>query len=93
MEKIENMVAEIERCLRDEFDREVSSRIIGEMVMDKLKETDDVAYVRFASVYCQFADLNSFIQTIEQLKASPKPRNRIDKASSALPGLGSFPTY
>ncbi|MGI6420982.1 MAG: transcriptional regulator NrdR [Syntrophomonadaceae bacterium] len=72
MEKIENMVAEIERCLRDEFDREVSSRIIGEMVMDKLKETDDVAYVRFASVYRQFADLNSFIQTIEQLKSQPE---------------------
>ena len=72
MEKIENMVAEFERCLRDVFDREVSSRIIGEMVMDKLKETDDVAYVRFASVYRQFADLNSFIQTIEQLKSQPE---------------------
>jgi transcriptional repressor NrdR len=72
MEKIENMVAEIERHLRDEFDREVSSRIIGEKVMDKLKETDDVAYIRFASVYRQFADVNSFIQTIEQLKSQPE---------------------
>lgn len=72
MEKIETMVAQIERYLRDEFDREVSSRIIGEKVMDKLKETDDVAYVRFASVYREFADVNSFIQTIEQLKSQPE---------------------
>ncbi|KUG02717.1 ribonucleotide reductase transcriptional regulator nrdr [hydrocarbon metagenome] len=71
MEKIETLVAEIERNLRDEYDREVSSMIIGEKVMDKLKETDDVAYVRFASVYRQFADVNSFIKTIEQLKNQP----------------------
>ncbi len=71
MEKIEALVAEIERNLRDEYDREVSSMIIGEKVMDKLKETDDVAYVRFASVYRQFADVNSFIKTIEQLKNQP----------------------
>ncbi len=71
MEKIETMVAEIERYLRDEFDREVSSRIIGEKVMDKLKEIDDVAYVRFASVYRQFTDVDGFIQTIQQLKNQP----------------------
>lgn len=74
MEKIETLVAEIERNLRDEYDREVSSMVIGEKVMDKLKATDDVAYVRFASVYRQFADVNSFIKTIEQLK------NRTDEA-------------
>ncbi len=68
MEEIEILVAEIERYLRDEYDREVSSMIIGEKVMDKLKQIDDVAYVRFASVYRQFADVNSFIKTIEQLK-------------------------
>jgi transcriptional repressor NrdR len=68
IDTIENMVAEIERELRDEYDREVSSQIIGEKVMDKLQNTDDVAYVRFASVYRQFTDLNSFIKTIEQLK-------------------------
>ncbi len=76
MEKIESLIAEIERNLRDEYDREVSSMIIGEKVMDKLKATDDVAYVRFASVYRQFADVNSFIKTIEQLK------NRTDEADS-----------
>ncbi len=76
MENIETLVAEIERNLRDEYDREVSSMIIGEKVMDKLKELDDVAYVRFASVYRQFADVNSFIKTIEQLKNRP---NDIDE--------------
>lgn len=68
MEKIEKVVVDIERELRDSFDREVSSIILGEKVMDKLQELDEVAYVRFASVYRQFTDLNSFIKTIEQLK-------------------------
>lgn len=68
MEKIEKTVAEIERELRDTYDREVNSIVIGEKVMDKLQEIDEVAYVRFASVYRQFTDLNSFIKTIEQLK-------------------------
>lgn len=69
MEMIENMVAEIERDLRDNNDREVSTLNIGEKVMDRLRSVDEVAYVRFASVYRQFADLNSFIHTIEQLKS------------------------
>ena len=68
MEAIEKTVAEIEGKLRDNYDREVSSIIIGEMVMAHLKEMDEVAYVRFASVYRQFTNLNSFIKTIEQLK-------------------------
>jgi len=68
MEEIENIVADIEMDLRDNFDREVSSMIIGEKVMNKLKSVDEVAYVRFASVYKQFTDLNSFINAIEQLK-------------------------
>jgi transcriptional repressor NrdR len=68
MESIENVVAEIERDLRDNNDREVSSMVIGEKVMDQLRSLDEVAYVRYASVYRQFGDLNSFINTIEQLK-------------------------
>ncbi|MGE5390995.1 MAG: transcriptional regulator NrdR [Deltaproteobacteria bacterium] len=68
IEDIEDVVAQIERELRDNFDREVSSVIVGEKVMDKLQALDEVAYVRFASVYRQFGDLNSFIKTIEQLK-------------------------
>ncbi|QGT99700.1 Ribonucleotide reductase transcriptional regulator NrdR [Candidatus Syntrophocurvum alkaliphilum] len=68
MEKIEKLVAELEGDLRDRYEREVSSLIIGEKVMDKLNILDEVAYIRFASVYRQFTDLNSFIKTIEQLK-------------------------
>lgn len=67
-EQIETLVAEIERELRDAYDREVSSLAIGEKVMERLHLLDEVAYVRFASVYRQFADLNSFIKTIEQMK-------------------------
>ena len=70
MDQIERLVGEIERDLRDQYDREVSSRDIGEMVMDRLQKLDEVAYVRFASVYRQFTDLNSFIKTIDQLKKS-----------------------
>jgi len=68
MEDIENVAAEIERELRDNYEREVSSKVIGEKVMDRLQDLDEVAYVRFASVYRQFKDLNSFIKTIEQMK-------------------------
>lgn len=65
---IEKTVNSIEMDLRDYNDREVSSMVIGEMVMDKLRSLDEVAYVRFASVYRQFTDLNGFINTIDQLK-------------------------
>jgi transcriptional repressor NrdR len=74
-EQIETLVADIERELRDAYDREVSSLVIGERVMDRLHALDEVAYVRFASVYRQFADLNSFIRTIEQMKDDTKERS------------------
>lgn len=68
MDTIENMVGEIERELRDTFDKEVSSQLVGEKVMDKLRAVDGVAYVRFASVYRQFADIKGFVETVEQLQ-------------------------
>ena len=68
MDEIELMVTDIEKELRNNFDREVGSVEIGEMIMDRLQKIDDVAYVRFASVYRQFTDVNGFIKTIEQLK-------------------------
>jgi len=67
-EVIEEIVDSIEAELKDLSEREVSSVVIGEMVMDKLRALDEVAYVRFASVYRQFTDLNSFISAIDQLK-------------------------
>ncbi|MGE5544777.1 MAG: transcriptional regulator NrdR [Bacillota bacterium] len=68
MDAVETMVGEIERELRDLYDKEVSSHVIGEKVMDKLRSADGVAYVRFASVYRQFADVKGFVETVEQLQ-------------------------
>lgn len=68
IETIEATVTEIEREVRSGLDREVSSEYIGELVMDKLRELDDVAYVRFASVYRQFTDIDRFIEELQQMR-------------------------
>lgn len=68
VETIEATVDEIEREVRSGLEREVSSEYIGELVMDKLKKLDDVAYVRFASVYRQFKDVDRFIEEVQQLR-------------------------
>ena len=65
-EKIEKMVDEIETELRGMEKTEIRSRIIGELVMDKLKKLDEVAYVRFASVYRRFKDAKQFVKEIEE---------------------------
>ncbi len=62
---IERMIDDIESELLNSLQREVPSAKIGEMVMDKLKDIDEVAYVRFASVYRQFSDINSFMSELE----------------------------
>lgn len=67
IDEIENMVDKIEREVRNKTDREVSGAEIGEMVMEHLKELDEVAYVRFASVYRQFKDTSSFLSELQQL--------------------------
>ena len=67
LEKLENMIDEIEVLLQNSLDREVSSDKIGELVMDKLKEVDEVAYVRFASVYRQFKDIGTFMNELNKL--------------------------
>lgn len=72
MEEIERVVDEIERGLNNMMEKEISSSFIGELVMEKLKELDEVAYVRFASVYRQFTDVNTFIQEIEELVGRKK---------------------
>ncbi len=64
---LEKATDEIERDLRNTLDREVESKVIGELVMDKLKTIDEVAYVRFASVYRQFKDINRFMEELEKL--------------------------
>ena len=67
MSTIEKIVDEIEKSLSNSLEREVTSVEIGEMIMDKLKEIDEVAYVRFASVYRQFKDVNSFMEELKKI--------------------------
>jgi len=64
---IEQMADEIEKELYNSMDKEIDSKKIGEMVMSKLKQIDDVAYVRFASVYRQFKDINIFLEELNKL--------------------------
>ncbi len=64
---LDNMIDEIEIIIQNSLDREVSSERIGELVMEKLKKIDEVAYVRFASVYRQFKDINTFMTELNKL--------------------------
>ena len=67
IDTVEKSVDEIEATLQNSLDREVSSLQIGELAMDKLKGIDEVAYVRFASVYRQFRDINTFMDELNNL--------------------------
>ena len=69
---IENMVDQIERGLNNMMEKEIDSSFIGELIMDQLKDVDQVAYVRFASVYRQFTDVNTFVAEIEKLLGKQK---------------------
>ena len=64
---LERMAGEIEQALQNDMEREVSSSVIGDLVMEKLKEVDEVAYVRFASVYRQFKDIGNFKEEMDRL--------------------------
>ena len=64
---MERMTTEIEQELQNSLERETSTQVIGEMVMDRLKGADEVAYVRFASVYRQFKDINTFMSELNKL--------------------------
>ena len=66
--ELDEKIDEIEAQLQSSVDREVSSSRIGELIMDKLKEIDEVAYVRFASVYREFKDLDTFMRELEELR-------------------------
>lgn len=71
---LEHMVTEIEQVLQNQMDREISSAVIGELVMERLKKLDEVAYVRFASVYRQFKDIDSFMEELTKLLAEQNQR-------------------
>ena len=64
---LERLADEIEQAVQNEMEREVPSTEIGELVMDKLKDVDEVSYVRFASVYRQFKDISTFMAELSKL--------------------------
>ena len=70
---IENCVSRILKRIRATGERELSSTLIGNWIMDELRDLDQVAYVRFASVYRSFEDVNAFEEEIEKLKQGPSP--------------------
>ena len=80
-DKVEAIIQNIERSLMASGEREVRSRDIGELVMDGLKSLDQVAYVRFASVYRSFEDVNEFREEVERLSQEPSPELRRDQIS------------
>lgn len=75
-DQIEKIVADVERGLTNMMEKEISSTVIGEVILEHLKAIDEVAYVRFASVYRQYEDVSTFIQEIHEL---------LGKESSELP--------
>ena len=74
MADIEKVVDDIERGLNNMMEKEVESAFIGELIMEQLRKLDEVAYVRFASVYRQFTDINTFVAEIEKLLTSKKTK-------------------
>ena len=66
-QQMENAVSEIESYLQNTLQSEISSALIGQLVMEKLKALDEVAYIRFASVYRQFKDINDFMSELQKL--------------------------
>ena len=67
IDMLDRMIDDIETIIQNSLDREVTSEKIGELVMEKLKGIDEVAYVRFASVYRQFKDINTFMSELNKL--------------------------
>jgi transcriptional repressor NrdR len=72
VEERENLVKRIEKSIQSMGEKEISSALIGEQIMDGLKEIDEVAYVRFASVYRQFKDIKEFMQEIKDIAYNKK---------------------
>ena len=74
MARLEKVAAEIEQELQSSMERDISTEIIGERVMENLRGIDQVAYVRFASVYRQFQDIDSFMEELSKLLAEQNQR-------------------
>ena len=70
--QIEDIACDIEKTISNKMITEIQSDTIGEMVMERLKKIDEISYVRFASVYRQFKDINTFLEEIKGLMTNPK---------------------
>jgi transcriptional repressor NrdR len=75
-EKVDAAISRLQHRLRASGEREIASRMLGEWVMNELRELDQVAYVRFASVYRSFEDVNEFREEIELLESQPSKEDR-----------------
>lgn len=83
LDRLEQIANDVEKTLRDDGRSEVNSHQIGELVMNELAKVDEVAYVRFASVYRQFKDINVFAREIQELKDQlEKEKNHRNRAES-----------
>lgn len=67
IEELEKLISDVESMIQNSLDREIQSQKIGELAMQKLKDIDEIAYVRFASVYRQFKDINTFRDELNKL--------------------------
>lgn len=74
MQQMEDLVSDVEKDLMNRMQQEIDSKAIGEIVMEKLKEIDEVSYVRFASVYRQFKDVNSFFDELKKIMKDKERR-------------------
>jgi transcriptional repressor NrdR len=70
--QLESVLSTVENDLESRFEMEVESRLLGELVMQRLRELDEVAYVRFASVYRQFKDINDFVDELKPMLAEAR---------------------
>jgi transcriptional repressor NrdR len=84
MGKLEQIVNEIEQFVIDSPERERTASEIGELIMDRLKQIDKVAYIRFASVYRDFKDVSEFHSELQQLLNSPPEKSKVVKAKSPV---------
>ena len=75
--EIDNMVYEIEKQVQNSLNQEVKSSVIGELVMEKLKKLDEIAYVRYAAVYRKFKDITSFMEFVNEFEDFTKNKPQI----------------
>ena len=74
--EIDNMVYEIEKQVQNSLNQEVKSSVIGELVMEKLKKLDEIAYVRYAAVYRKFKDITSFMEFVNEFEDFTKNKSQ-----------------